>query len=96
MIDGEEYAKAIFKWSTVHKRKACKGRACWIHRPSDHSMRGFDLYFRADRGIVERTCSHGVGHPDPDDITWHESQGRHHEGVHGCDGCCAPRRVTAA
>ncbi|WP_169807239.1 hypothetical protein [Herbidospora cretacea] len=48
--------------------------------------------WRSDRGLMERLCRHGVGHPDPDDIdrkrrargddfAWAEA-------VHGCDGCC--------
>lgn len=31
----------------------------------------------------ERTCPHGVGHPDPDDVL-------NEDKVHGCDGCCHP------
>lgn len=71
----------------IHDRSACLGRACVIHDPSDHSMRDFPTYFRSDRGIMERICPHGIGHPDPDDAAWHASKGRD-IGVHGCDGCC--------
>jgi hypothetical protein len=31
---------------------------------------------------MERICSHGVGHPDPDEINTDKT--------HGCDGCCTP------
>lgn len=41
--------------------------------------------WRSDRGIMERICEHGVGHPDPDD----PKAGNKYEAVHGCDGCCA-------
>lgn len=64
----------------VHDPSLCEGRACCIHAPSDHSMAEFPQHFREDRGIMERTCPHGIGHPDPDDPTL--------DTVHGCDGCC--------
>jgi hypothetical protein len=31
--------------------------------------------------MMERTCRHGVGHPDPDDLN--------PDTIHGCDGCCS-------
>jgi hypothetical protein len=74
----------------VHARSACAGRACCIHSPSDHHMREWPMNYRGDRGQTERMCPHGVGHPDPDDARWHESQGRTWAWNHGCDGCCHP------
>lgn len=71
----------------THPPFACKSRNCTIHNRSDHSMRGYAQHWRSDRAIMERICSHGVGHPDPDEYklggidSWSES-------VHGCDGCC--------
>ena len=38
-------------------------------------------------GLIERTCPHGVGHPDPDSLAWSLSGSRDYS-VHGCDGCC--------
>jgi hypothetical protein len=39
---------------------------------------------------MERICSHGVGHPDPDDIAFKFENGLDDAmGVHGCDGCCS-------
>ena len=64
----------------VHDPALCAGRPCCIHAPSNHSMSEFPQNFRWDRGIVERICPHGIGHPDPDDPTL--------DAVHGCDGCC--------
>lgn len=78
------------KLVNVHPPEACSGEYCVIHNPSDHSMRDFPTLWRSDRGIMERICPHGVGHPDPDDqayITSVRGEG-HMEGVHGCDGCC--------
>jgi len=56
------------------------GRPCAVHWPSEHHMRSWPQHWRADRGIIERFCEHGIGHPDPDD----EARNK----VHGCDGCC--------
>ena len=64
----------------VHDPEKCEGRWCCIHNPSPHHMHSWPQLWRDDRGIMERICPHGVGHPDPDDRT----TGR----VHGCDGCC--------
>lgn len=67
-----------------HSPEKCIGEYCTMHNRSNHSMRSFPQHWRSDRGIMERTCPHGVGHPDPDDPktkNWVEF-------VHGCDGCC--------
>ena len=64
----------------VHDRSECVSRPCAIHSRTDHHMRGWPQRWRSDRGMMERICPHGVGHPDPDDIT--------DDKVHGCDGCC--------
>jgi hypothetical protein len=72
----------------VHSPLQCEGRPCVIHHPSDHHMRGWPMLWRADLGIMERTCPHGIGHPDPDDLAFHESLGHDWLGVHGCDRCC--------
>lgn len=76
--------------TNVHSQSKCAGRPCVLHNPSDHHMRTWPTHFRADKGQMERTCPHGIGHPDPDDIAWHESEGRDWMGIHGCDGCCSP------
>ena len=69
----------------VHPSSACVGEYCTIHNRSNHTMRSFPQHWRADRAIMERICSHGVGHPDPDEYKLTISV---FEGVHGCDGCC--------
>lgn len=74
----------------THPESKCAGRPCVIHAPSDHHMAGWPMLYRADRELMERTCPHGVGHPDPDDLAWQVSVGRTWQGVHGCDGCCKP------
>lgn len=66
---------------------------CVVHNPSNHSMRAFPTYWRFDRGLMERICPHGIGHPDPDDLAFQARlKGQAHaraESIHGCDGCCA-------
>ena len=72
--------------TNVHDADKCAGEFCTIHHRSDHHMRSFPQHWRSDTGVMERTCPHGVGHPDPDlpysDDAW--------QWVHGCDGCCLP------
>jgi hypothetical protein len=72
--------------NNVHDEEDCKNGYCPIHNPSDHPMKKFPTNWRHDRGIMERMCPHGVGHPDPDDI---RIQLGRDKGIHGCDGCCA-------
>lgn len=69
----------------THKPGRCNGERCSIHNPSDHPLKDAPQVWRPDRGIVERMCPHGIGHPDPDDLTVREEPGGF---VHGCDGCC--------
>jgi hypothetical protein len=56
----------------VHPRTACAGRGlpCVIHSPSEHHMREWPLNWRSDTRVMERVCPHGVGHPDPDHMTY--------------------------
>jgi hypothetical protein len=72
----------------VHSPTQCFGRPCVIHNPSDHHMTDWQLHWRDDRGIFERICPHGVGHPDPDQFDFWRDNDRMAEAVHGCDGCC--------
>jgi transcriptional regulator with XRE-family HTH domain len=77
----------------VHLPEACAGRACCIHNPSDHHMRAWPQLWRDDRGLMERTCIHGIGHPDPDHMAYilrfPGPVSERESGVHGCDGCCS-------
>jgi hypothetical protein len=71
----------------VHPAIICSG-ACVIHRASEHHMRDWFLHWRGDRGIFERICPHGIGHPDPDQFEFWATQDEQWQAVHGCDGCC--------
>ena len=79
--------KALLK---THDETQCSGEHCCIHNPSDHHMRTWPLNWRDDKGVMERVCQHGVGHPDPDDAAHNIRIGREYLTVHGCDGCCRP------
>jgi hypothetical protein len=46
------------------------------------------LFWDDRKRILERICSHGIGHPDKDAAEYLESIGKGHENVHNCDGCC--------
>lgn len=75
----------------VHAEGVCGGEHCPFHNPSDHAMREYPVVVRLDKGaLVERTCPHGVGHPDPDSMSYLVARDKKNEwlGVHGCDGCC--------
>jgi hypothetical protein len=74
----------------VHAELSCVG-PCPLHSPSEHHMRDWPLVWRGERGIFERTCPHGVGHPDPDSLQRAvEYDEDTYAGVHGCcaEGCC--------
>ena len=64
----------------THPDFACTGQSCTIHNRSNHSMRSFPQHWRTDLAIMERICSHGLGHPDPDEYKLNIR--------HDCDGCC--------
>jgi hypothetical protein len=73
----------------VHGAAQCESLGCAIHNhPSNHRLSEADLNWRDDRGILERICEHGVGHPDRDAALYLESIGAGYENIHGCDGCC--------
>lgn len=74
----------------VHEAHDCKGPGCPIHKPTDHHMNDWPLVWRAERRIFERTCPHGLGHPDPDSLYVQAEflDGPGDQGIHGCDGCC--------
>jgi len=68
-----------------HDYGTCVEEYCTLHERSNHSMREFPQHWRGDRGIMERICTHGIGHPDPDDYRFLNGED---DGIHGCCGCC--------
>lgn len=75
----------------AHDDGQCAGEHCCLHHPSNHALNTAPLNWRADIGLMERICPHGIGHPDPDDLEYKSSQGLDAQSlaIHGCDGCCA-------
>lgn len=79
----------------THSAEKCAGEFCCIHNPSDHPLRDALLNWRDDRRVMERICSHGVGHPDPDSLAFMQRVMTRAEYEarapwdHGCDGCCS-------
>lgn len=71
----------------THPRSECadRGIPCCIHEPSDHHMRDWPMLWRADTGVMERTCPHGVGHPDPDHMAYVRSLTPPHRCVYNRD-----------
>lgn len=82
----ETYKTGTGQHLWVHKEGECRGEFCVIHNPSQHALAGAPTHWRFDRGLMERVCIHGVGHPDPDHLAHSNDED---EGVHGCDGCCS-------
>jgi hypothetical protein len=87
----EDYITGTGQLVHVHEKEDCEGN-CSIHNPSDHHMVNWPTHWRDDRGLMERICPHGIGHPDPDDIEFKRQKFGDKfadtESVHGCDGCC--------
>lgn len=79
----------------VHAANQCAAGHCPIHNPSSEAERIGRTHWRNDRGLMERICAHGVGHPDPDHVAHVESRWGQRaarvEAIHGCDGCCRPQ-----
>jgi hypothetical protein len=91
MIHLTPYEKAFWEKNTHHSHESCDvSLPCPIHRPTPHHMRQWPMVLRASRNrLIERTCEHGIGHPDPDSAPWVMKMFAD-TGIHGCDGCCTP------
>jgi hypothetical protein len=82
--------KVHTKAQCASSRKAGAPKHCVVHNPSRHHMADWPLVLRAG-SLLERTCPHGVGHPDPDSaayLNWRDEEDTW--SIHGCDGCCLP------
>jgi len=84
----DEYVTGVGQRLRVHNRKTCKGKHCVIHRPSKHPLANAPTLWRDDKGIMERICMHGIGHPDPDGLNHLPKDVQRTMSIHGCDGCC--------
>lgn len=78
----------------THTRTVCMGTWCCIHAPMPGPWMGWPRQWRDDRGIMERTCPHGVGHPVAEMYEPAIYLGREHLLLHGCCGCpCKPESL---
>jgi hypothetical protein len=81
-------------WIMAHEPGKCAAQTCTLHNRTDHGMRAFMQHWREDRGLMERICPHGVGHPDPDQwdylVMTYGKRAAKVEFVHGCchERCC--------
>lgn len=73
----------------THTKESCIG-PCPIHSPSNHHMVEWKLCWRDDTKIFERMCPHGIGHPDPDTVTFVKKTRGSDLAItsHGCENCC--------
>jgi hypothetical protein len=68
----------------LHQPDTCQP-PCVIHAPLSGPWDTWPTHWRSDRGIFERLCPHGVGHPAAEDVL------RGKDSMHGCCGCpCSP------
>jgi hypothetical protein len=81
----------------THGKDQCSGTPCSVHSPSNHPLSASPRDWRPERALMERICSHGVHHPDPDDRAhWERRLGGDPAARefldartdHPCDGCC--------
>lgn len=78
----------------VHEESPDCQKGCLIHKPTTShpiNVEGWPYVWRAEKHSMERTCPHGVGHPDPDEALYQDRAGRPWKNIHGCDGCCMIR-----
>lgn len=77
----------------IHPPEQCAGRPCTVHNPSQHHMASWKAHWEDHYKIVLRECTHGVLHPDPDEVSFRRDRGRpwHLASLeHDCDCCCQP------
>jgi len=78
----------------IHDEENCVP-PCPFHSPSDHPLKNAPIHIRGDKMmLVERICEHGVGHDDPDSVSYFKAHNEQWAGIHGCDGCCHKQVVV--
>jgi hypothetical protein len=72
-----------------HENSECEKFGCVIHHPTDPHQ-DWPTHWRSDRGIMERICPCGVGHPDADHMSYvRRTCGAEFAMWEGLHGCCA-------
>jgi hypothetical protein len=91
--DQDEIFQELNLKNTHPETEECRTYGCCIHNVTNHHMKSWMQNWRNDRKMMERICPHGIGHPDPDHMSWfertHGKEAASYEGIHGCDGCCS-------
>lgn len=78
----------------THPRGKCFGTWCAIHSQMPGPWSSWPRLWRGDRGIMERQCPCGVGHPVAEMYDYVLNAGQEWILVHGCCGCpCSPRHL---
>jgi hypothetical protein len=74
----------------LHAERLCSARGglCIIHRLTTGHTSTWPLTYRIDRGIFERHCRHGIGHPAVEQLDFWRLTGNDNQAVHGCCGVC--------
>lgn len=92
---GPRYSRMLLESGQViiaHHHMDCVGEFCSVHNPSPHPMVAWPRYWNGARNRMERVCSHGHNHPDPDDLAhkalYLGTQLTDVAAVHTCDHCC--------
>lgn len=96
LISTDLYTDSTGREVRTHHKDKCAGQNCSIHNPSAHPLKNAPTVWRDDLKMMERICTHGVGHPDPDDVAYNVGILGKDENVyasHGCDGCCTNSKV---
>ena len=77
----------------THPESACHDMYCSIHNPSNHPLRDAPQLWHDRSKSIQRICSHGYRHHDPDDFMHKWRSGLPLAVLaliarHDCDGCC--------
>lgn len=87
-----------YELTSIHQlNEDCFKHGCVVHNPSDtmQNREQFPFNWREDRGIMERICPCGIGHPDSDSARYAERMGHPELNSHGCCGIhCEPTQPS--
>lgn len=97
------YTTGVGQVIVTHAQWSCIGDFCVVHRPMPGPWQDWPTRWRQDRGIMERVCPCGVGHPASEEYQWGGDMEHGCCGVHTCwvdqdiiDGMIIERRELEA
>lgn len=90
-LSSDTYTDSTGAEIRTHHEDKCSGQYCSIHNPSKHLLWEAPTVWDNENKMMNRVCTHGVSHPDYDDVTYNvgilgKDEASHVE--HECDGCC--------